>query len=177
VAGQPTRHALSLADTHGAMVARPMNAEAGDGGNRTLDETDVRILRMLEANGRASYEEMARFVNLSANAVRGRVQTLIRRRVIRGIHADVDWTGGGPKIEALVDVRLRPGANDAAFEEAALAIPGAATLEHLAGPTHYQLRLAVGTTEAVDEVIRRLKEELRVESTNTKIVTRAVRAD
>jgi Lrp/AsnC family leucine-responsive transcriptional regulator len=154
-----------------------MGTEAGDSGNRRLDETDVRILRMLEANGRATYEEMARLVNLSANAVRARVQTLIRRRVIRGIHADVDWTGGGPKIEALVDVRLRPGADDDAFEEAAVAIPGTVLLEHLAGPTHYQLRVAVGTTEAVDGVIRQLKEELRVEYTNTRIVTRAVRAE
>jgi Lrp/AsnC family leucine-responsive transcriptional regulator len=154
-----------------------MKTEAPGGGNRGLDETDVRILHILEANGRASYEEMARLVNLSANAVRGRVQTLIRRRVIRGIYADIDWTGGGPKIEALIDVRLRPGANDAAFEEAATAIPGAVLLEHLAGPTHYQLRVAVATTETIDEVIRQLKEELRVESTNTKIVTRAVRAD
>jgi Lrp/AsnC family transcriptional regulator, leucine-responsive regulatory protein len=154
-----------------------MSTEARDGGNRGLDETDVRILRMLEANGRASYEEIARLVNLSANAVRGRVQALTRRRVIRGIHADVDWTGGGPKIEALIDVRLRPGADDAAFEESAAAIPGAVVLEHLAGPIHYQLRVAVATTEAIDTVIRRLKEELRVESTNTKIVTRTVRAD
>jgi hypothetical protein len=37
--------------------------------------------------------------------------------------------------------------------------------------------VAVGTTEAVDEVIRRLKAETRVESTNTKIVTRSVRVD
>jgi Lrp/AsnC family transcriptional regulator, leucine-responsive regulatory protein len=74
-----------------------MNTEVEDGGNRSLDETDVRILQMLEANGRATYEEMARLVNLSANAVRGRVQALVRRRVIRGIHADVDWAGGGPR--------------------------------------------------------------------------------
>jgi Lrp/AsnC family transcriptional regulator, leucine-responsive regulatory protein len=154
-----------------------MNTEPARSGNRRLDEADVRILHMLEANGRASYEEMARVVNLSANAVRGRVQSLIRRGVIRGIHADVDWTGGGPKIDALIDVRLRPGANDGAFERAAVAIPGAVVLEHLAGPTHYQLRVTVSTTEAIDEAIRQLKEELRVESTNTKIVTRAVRAD
>jgi Lrp/AsnC family leucine-responsive transcriptional regulator len=166
---------MSLTDAHAAIITRPMDTEAGDSGNRRLDETDVRILRMLEANGRATYEELARFVHLSANAARGRVQALIRRGVIRGIHAEVDWTGGGPKIEALIDVRLRPGANDAAFEKAAVAIPGAVLLEHVAGPTHYQLRVAVTTIEAVDEVIRELKEELRVESTNTKIVTRAMR--
>jgi Lrp/AsnC family transcriptional regulator, leucine-responsive regulatory protein len=154
-----------------------MNTEAGEEGNRSLDETDVRILQILEANGRATYEEMARLVNLSANAVRGRVQALIRRRVIRGIHADVDWAGGGPKIEALIDIRLRPGADIPKFEQSAVAIPGAVMLEHLTGPVHYQLRVALSTTEALDEVLGRLLEELRVDSTNTKIVTRAVRAD
>ncbi len=153
-----------------------MDIEVGSSGNRGLDATDVRILEILEANGRATYQEMARIVNLSSNAVRGRVQTLMRRRVIRGIHADVDWAGGGPKIEALIDIRLRPGANDAAFERSAMTMPGAALLEHLAGPIHYQLRVALTTTEGLDEVIRQLKEDLRVESTNTKIVTRAVRA-
>jgi Lrp/AsnC family transcriptional regulator, leucine-responsive regulatory protein len=154
-----------------------MNTEVGDGGNRSLDETDVRILQMLEANGRATYEEMARLVNLSANAVRGRVQALMRRRVIRGIHADVDWDGGGPTIEALIDIRLRPGADEARFEQSAIAIPGAVLLEHLTGPINYQLRVALGTTEALDEVLRRLTDELPVVSTNTKIVTRVVRAD
>jgi Lrp/AsnC family transcriptional regulator, leucine-responsive regulatory protein len=154
-----------------------MKEEASHDGNRSLDETDVRILRMLEANGRATYEEMAPLVNLSANAVRRRVQALTTKRVIRGIHAHVDWAGDGPKLEALIDIRLRPGADDAAFEEAAVAIPGAVLLEHLAGPVHYQLRVAVSTTEALDEAIRQLKEDLRVESTNTKVVTRSMRAD
>jgi Lrp/AsnC family leucine-responsive transcriptional regulator len=153
-----------------------MDTEADDGGNRGLDATDVRILRMLEANGRATYEELGRFVNLSANAVRGRVRSLTRRGVLRGIHADVDWEGGGPKIEALVDVRLRPGADDAKFEEAVLTVPGVVLVEHLTGPVHYQVRVAVGAIEGIDEVLRRLKDELRVGSTNTRIVTRAVRA-
>jgi hypothetical protein len=48
-------------------------------------------------------------------------------------------------------------------------------IEHLAGPVHYQLRAAVASMEALDELIRRLKEELGVE-TNTKIVTRTLRA-
>jgi Lrp/AsnC family transcriptional regulator, leucine-responsive regulatory protein len=154
-----------------------MDTEADEGGNRSLDPTDVRILRMLEANGRATYEEMGRFVNLSANAVRGRVRSLARRGVLRGIHADVDWSGGGSKVEALIDVRLRPGADDGNFEEAVVEIPGVVLVEHLTGPVHYQLRVAVPAIEGIDEVMRRLKSELQVEATNTKIVTRAVRAD
>jgi Lrp/AsnC family leucine-responsive transcriptional regulator len=168
---------LRSPDKHGAIITARMGTEAGNGEDRSLDEIDVRILRMLEANGRATYEEIARHVNLSANAVRGRVRSLHRRGVIRGIHADVDWAGGGPTLEALIDIRLRPGADDRAFEEAAIALPGAVLLEHLAGPTHYQLRVAVSTIDTLDGVIRKLKEELQVASTNTKVVTRTLRAD
>jgi DNA-binding Lrp family transcriptional regulator len=152
-----------------------MSSKPDHGGNLSLDEIDVRILRLLEANGRASYEEIARAVHLSANAVRVRIRSLTERGVIRGIHADVDWAGGGPRIEALIDVRLRAGADGGAFERAALALPGTIAIEHLAGPVHYQLRAAVASTEALDELIRRLKEDLRAE-TNTKIITRTLRA-
>jgi Lrp/AsnC family leucine-responsive transcriptional regulator len=151
-----------------------MRSEADFGGTRGLDATDERILRLLEANGRISYEEIARAVNLSANAVRGRVRSLTNRRIIRGIHAEVDWTGGGALITALIDVRLRPGADDAAFEKAAIALPGVVMVEHLAGPVHYVLRVSVASMEAIDATIRRLKEDLDVE-TNTRIVTRTQR--
>jgi Lrp/AsnC family transcriptional regulator, leucine-responsive regulatory protein len=152
-----------------------MVTEARHRGNRSLDAIDERILRLLEANGRATYEEIGRQVSLSANAVRGRIQSLRAQGVLRGIHADIDWHGGAPKIQALIDIRLRPGADDGAFEQAAIALPGAIVLEHLAGPVHYQLRVAATTIEELDEVIRRLKEALHVE-TNTKVVTRTLRA-
>jgi len=151
-----------------------MSAEADYGENRSLDDTDERILRLLEANGRASYKEIAEHVHLSANAVRGRIQAMTRRGVIRGFHADIDWDGGGPKIEALIDARLRAGADHQAFERAAINLPGTVAIEHLAGPVHYQLRASVATMEALDDLIRRLQ-ELRVE-TNTKIITRTLRA-
>jgi Lrp/AsnC family transcriptional regulator, leucine-responsive regulatory protein len=99
----------------------------------------------------------------------------MKRGVIRGIHAEIDWDGGGPRIEALIDIRLRPGSDDAAFKRAAVALPGTAMIEHLAGPVHYQLRAALPTMEALDELIRRLKDEFGAD-TNTKIVTRTSRA-
>jgi len=151
-----------------------MRSEAKLGGIRALDATDERILHLLEANGRISYEEIARVVNLSANGVRGRVRSLTERCVIRGIHADVDWHGGAVAITALIDIRLRPGADDAAFEEAVMALPGVVMVEHLAGPVHYVLRVTVAHMDALDATIRHLKEHLDAE-TNTRIVTRTMR--
>jgi hypothetical protein len=78
------------------------------------------------------------------------------------------------RIEALIDARLRPGADHQAFERAAVELPGAVAVEHLAGPVHYQLRASVATMEALDDLIQRLQ-ALRAE-TNTKIITRTLRA-
>jgi Lrp/AsnC family transcriptional regulator for asnA, asnC and gidA len=52
-------------DGHGA--ARPVD----------LDDVDRRLLRILQADGRASYATMAPEVGLSAPAVRLRVQRLV----------------------------------------------------------------------------------------------------
>jgi hypothetical protein len=85
ISDPPDRHPLrGLELDHVAIISWRMSSEADLGGNRRLDETDVRILRLLEANGRASYEEISRHVHLSANAVRGRVQALMKRGFIRG---------------------------------------------------------------------------------------------
>lgn len=144
------------------------------GGNRSLDEIDVRILRLLEANGRASYEEISQQVHLSPNAVRGRVKALMKHGIIRGIRADVDWDGRTTRFYALIDIRLADGADDKAFERAVVSLPGVEIIEHLAGPIHYQLRAALPTMERLDELIRRLKEDLGA-TTNTKLVTRSLR--
>jgi len=88
--------------------------------------------------------------------------------------ADVDWHGGAAPITALIDIRLRPGADDAAFEEAVIRLPGVVSVEHLAGPVHYVVRLSLSGMEAIDTTIRHLKEQLGAE-TNTRIVTRTLR--
>jgi DNA-binding Lrp family transcriptional regulator len=48
-----------------------------------LDEVDRTIIEALKLNGRASYAEMARATNFSASAVRGRVNQLTSRGVVR----------------------------------------------------------------------------------------------
>ncbi|MHA2143637.1 MAG: AsnC family transcriptional regulator, partial [Candidatus Thorarchaeota archaeon] len=49
---------------------------SGKRGN-ILDVTDWQIIRMLDANCRSSYQEMASGLGLSANAVKKRVSKLI----------------------------------------------------------------------------------------------------
>ena len=57
---------------------------------RTLDETDLQILRLLSEDGRRPYSEIGDSVGLSGPAVSDRVSRLRDLGVIRGFTVDVD---------------------------------------------------------------------------------------
>lgn len=72
-----------------------------------LDGIDVRLLRLLEADARLTYEELGEAVALSGPAAYQRVKKLEREGFIRGYHARLDRERLGE--EFLVFVRAVPG--------------------------------------------------------------------
>lgn len=69
-----------------------------------VDSIDDRIVRALMADGRASYGTIGRLVNLSAPAVKRRVDRLRERGVIMGYTARVDPETIGWSTEAYVEL-------------------------------------------------------------------------
>lgn len=69
-----------------------------------LDETDERILAELVRQARATYAEIGQRVNLSAPAVKRRVDRMVDCGVIRGFTAVVDRNALGWHTEAYVQV-------------------------------------------------------------------------
>ena len=74
---------------------------------RSLDTTDWRLLEELQADGRLSYNELARRVSLSPPAVADRVRRLEDLGVISGYHARVDPARAGLPLTAFVQMRCR----------------------------------------------------------------------
>jgi DNA-binding Lrp family transcriptional regulator len=70
----------------------------------TLDDIDRRIIRMLTADGRASYGAIGAEVNLSAPAVKRRIDRLRFRGVITGFTVRVDPSATGWGTEAYVEL-------------------------------------------------------------------------
>jgi Lrp/AsnC family leucine-responsive transcriptional regulator len=66
------------------------------------DATDWLLLDELQLDGRLSFNELARRINLSAPAVAERVRRLEEHGVITGYHAHVDPARAGRTVEALV---------------------------------------------------------------------------
>lgn len=69
-----------------------------------LDETDERILGALADNARATFAEIGARVNLSAPAVKRRVDRLLDEGVIRGFTTVIDRSALGWNTEAYVQV-------------------------------------------------------------------------
>ncbi|MCD6504645.1 Lrp/AsnC family transcriptional regulator [Candidatus Bathyarchaeota archaeon] len=73
-----------------------------------VDEVDLRILKMLQEDGRRPFTEIAENLGLSESAVRKRVQALQRKGVIKKFTVEVDPAKLGINTVAIVGVDVDP---------------------------------------------------------------------
>src|SRR3954452_4449555 len=72
---------------------------------KPLDDVDWRLLELLQADGRLSFKELGRRINLSAPAVAERVRRREETGVITGYRAQVDARRAGQPLQAFVEMR------------------------------------------------------------------------
>lgn len=72
-----------------------------------MDEIDVKILELLESNGRMSHEEISKRLNMSRPAIHQRISKLEQNEVIKGYHTDINWRKAGQGIRAIVLIKVK----------------------------------------------------------------------
>jgi Lrp/AsnC family leucine-responsive transcriptional regulator len=77
-----------------------------------LDDTDLEILRLLVANARRPYSEIADKVGVSPPTVSDRIDRLQELGVIRRFTLDLDRSTLDAGIQVLIDVTTEPGATE-----------------------------------------------------------------
>lgn len=112
-----------------------------------IDAIDQRILQALQADGRATYDELAQAVGLSASAVLRRVKRLEEAGVIAGYVALVDPGRVGLPLTAYISVRLaKTSASRNPIDDFAAAVqtwPEVVECAALTGEMDYLLRVLV----------------------------------
>jgi len=141
-----------------------------------IDPISRRILQLLLADGRASYQAIADEVGLSRPAVMERVKRLEESGHILGYTARLDRAKLGFPITAFVAVRY-PGTEVDGGESAVRSLvtnPSVLECHHVAGEDCYILKVAAPSLEALERVLRSLREPGLSASTRTTIVLSSV---
>lgn len=126
-----------------------------------MDELDVRILKLLEENGRLSHEEIGKLLHISRPSVHQRVGKLEKSGVIKGYRGIVDWSKLDQKIKVMISVKVvSQGFKEAAEQIIRIQIPGVSIIEcqRLAGEWCMLLKVRVTSPEELtlllDEILR-----------------------
>ena len=119
-----------------------------------LDETDRRIIGELTTDGRVSFAELGRRVNLSPPSVAERVQRLERQGVITGYRAELDPRALGYPLTAIVRVKPAPG-RLARIPELAAEIPQVGECHRITGEDCFYVKLHLRTVEELGELLDR----------------------
>ncbi len=123
--------------------------------HRPLDQTDHKILTILQAHGRLSNVMLAKRVNLSPTPCMHRVRQLEEAGYITGYKAVLDPEALGLNVCAFVLIKLDRNTRDQAeaFEQAIAAIPEASEYYSTAGTHDYMLKIYARDLRAYQQVI------------------------
>ncbi len=144
------------------------------------DERDRRILRHLQADGRAPVQEISEAVGLSPTATARRIKRLEAAGVIAGYRAILDEAALGYGVSVFVSVRLDRQIDGAlaGFEAAVRSFPEVVDCWLMTGNRDYLLRVATSSLGAFEAFLTgRLTRVPGVASLESSIPLRRVKAD
>lgn len=136
-----------------------------------IDATDRRIIAILQADGKLSYQDLGEAVGLSGPAAFQRVRKLEGGGVITGYHARVDPTAVGKPVIAFVQVHPGPEAQTAQLLSRWRRSPAVLECHRLTGADRYLLKLRLDEVGALAHFLDaarragcRVESELAVET-------------
>ena len=136
-----------------------------------LDELDRQLLRLLVADGRRSYTDLARDTGLSTSAVHQRVRRLEQRRAITGYTARVDPVAAGLPLTAFVSVTpIDPAAPDDAPERLAH-LAAVEACHSVAGTESWILKVRVASPSELEGLLSEIRAAAGVQTRTTVVLS------
>ena len=135
-----------------------------------MDAVDQQILARLVEDGRSTYDALAAVVNLSAPAVKRRVDRLRAQGAIRGFTAVLDHAALGASTEALVELFFAPGTQLDAVAEKLADFPEVLEAWSVTGEADAIARVRTADNTALERLIRDLQRDGVLQRTRTQVV-------
>lgn len=135
-----------------------------------IDEIDVTILELLQANGRMKRNAISEVVGLSVPSVSERMRKLEERRVIRGYHAVVEPKRLHLDITAFIRVTVDGSSHYSEFVDTMCAMPEVLEVHSVTGEGSHILKIRTRNTTSLERFLSRVQALPGVHGTSTSIV-------
>lgn len=142
---------------------------------RTIDDTDLKILTILQEKARIPNAEVARQVGMAPSAVLERIRKLEERGIIEGYEVRLNPDPFGQGLTAFVTVTANRAGNGRLGEELA-AVTGVQEVHQVAGEDGYLVKLRVAGTRELGRIVRDEFAAIPgVQTTRTQVVLNTVK--
>ena len=135
-----------------------------------LDHTDLKILYILQNDGRRRLADIADEVDLSAPAVMERVKKLEASGVIRGYQALLDGKKVGKDITAFIGVSIANQRDIDKFAEQMMRYADVLECHHVTGDESFILKVKAANTSALEKLLGDIRSVEGVTRTVTSVV-------
>ncbi len=135
-----------------------------------LDDTDLKILSILQTNGRCPLAEIAKEVELSSPAVMERVKKLEAGGVIRNYQAVLDGKKVGKDITAFIGVSVGHQRDIEKFWLQMVQREEVLECHHVTGDESFILKVKTGNTASLERLLGEIRSVEGVTRTVTKVV-------
>lgn len=143
----------------------------------SLDNTDLQILELMQANARISNADLARELNMAPSAVLERVKKLEQKKVILQYNTHINPAAVHQKLLAFIFIRSSEGFTCSSSTAQALAsIPEVQEVHHIAGEDCYLVKVRTADSSSLMELMRNSLQKIpNIASTKTTIVLETVK--
>lgn len=138
----------------------------------SIDETDEKIIRILQADSRKAFVDIANEIGLSESAVRRRVKNLIDSAVIRRFTIEL---GASDKTSAITLVSVTSTADTSAVSQRLMKLTGVEVIYEITGQYDIAAIIAAPAIGEINKCIDDIRKIEGVSDTNTVIILKTMK--
>jgi Lrp/AsnC family leucine-responsive transcriptional regulator len=135
-----------------------------------IDDIDVRILEILQKNGRTKRNDLAGTVGLSLPSISDRLAKLEENQIITGYYAVVDAKKVGKDITAFIFVTMDSSKHYPQFIDHAKGLDEVLECHAITGEGSYLLKIRTTNTASLEKLLAKIQAWTGVLSTRTNLV-------
>ena len=137
-----------------------------------VDETDEKIIRILQADSRKAFVEIASEIGLSESAVRRRVKNLVDRMIIKRFTIEL---GATDKTSAITLISVASTADTSAVSNQLMNLNGVKVVYEITGQYDIAAIIAAPAIADINKCIDDIRKTEGVSDTDTVIILKTMR--